>query len=112
MDFIRKWILESGKKIRKIPKGIQENFWDSKSTGEQTAGMKREKNVRIYDNSRACKYFKERTWERAESCKDCDLKHGGNESHVLCSGYPFTNKTGYSPCDNGRTEIGKQLSLL
>lgn len=43
LDFIRKWILESRKKIRKIPKGIQENFWDSKSTGEQTAGMKREK---------------------------------------------------------------------
>ena len=94
------------------PKRYTRKFLGFKKHRGADGRHEKRKNVRIYDNSRACKYFKERTWERAESCKDCDLKHGGNESHVLCSGYPFTNKTGYSPCDNGRTEIGKQLSLL
>ena len=65
------------------PKRYTRKFLGFKKHRGADCRHEKRKNVRIYDNSRACQYFKERTWERAESCKDCDLKHGGNESHVL-----------------------------
>ncbi len=69
--------------------------------------------IRIYDNSPACSHFQPRTWCRPDSCHNCSRLSGYmNDGSVLCSGWPAYKKEGDEPCQNGRSQLGEQLTLF
>ncbi len=69
--------------------------------------------VRVYDQSPACRDYAPRTWTAPESCVNCDRRHGTTSTGAhLCGGWPYYQKEGDAPCENGRAKYGKQLALF
>lgn len=72
--------------------------------------------VIVYDNITACNKFKQRTWQRPATCRECDLKCTRyTDGSFSCSGSPFTqthtNKD--NACINGKKFLQrKQLSIF
>lgn len=69
-------------------------------------------NTIIYENTRACKLFIPKNWERPTDCSMCALLNYINGEYVYCKGYPFYLKVGTQPCENGKLYYGTQLSLF
>ncbi len=71
------------------------------------------KRIRIYDSTPACGQFQPRTWCRPESCHNCSRLVGYTDmGAVLCPGWPFYQKEGDEPCQNGQAKFGEQLRLF
>lgn len=67
----------------------------------------------IYNNSRACKYFKQKEWSLPDSCINCEkLISISDEGIVNCHGYNYGSKKDTKPCANGRMHAGRQLKLF
>lgn len=71
-------------------------------------------NVICYENSRACKEFTPKTWERPTLCRECSQsKKYYDNGKFQCTGYPFYkfHSNSDKACPNGK-ERSKQYTLM
>lgn len=69
----------------------------------------------VYNESIACKDFKQKTWTRPNNCRDCTRKtlfFADGTFH--CSGYPFFkfHRNADAACQNGKSDDKKQYTLF
>lgn len=70
-------------------------------------------NVRVYEETPACKLFQRRNWDRPLACNECSLlNYIDQDGFVHCTGYPFFQRFGTEPCQNGKCLEGENLRLF